>query len=441
MKNLPKISIVVPSYNQVQYLPETLQSLVDQDYPKLEVIIQDGVSKDGSIEVAKEYTKRYPEIFKLYVEKDNGQADGLNRGFSRVTGEIFAFLNSDDTYYKGTLHRVAAEINPTLERYIVMGRCLFTGENSPYVGVEHPAEYKSHFDHLAIWNRGFNTIPQPSVFWHRQVWLRCGGLDVNEQHALDYDLFCRFSRYYRFHRIDELFSTYRMHDASKSSQRTESEVLELSIGVSRKHWGSWLRPLRWRCEISYWLYKQQRHEQARHHARRASEAFSAGKHFTAFGHLLTTFVAAPKMGRNRLIFALMNEKGMKLLEKYTTINEGFISKHADGWIGPIYRENIAIPYYADKIVIIINYISQANYKDPKTILSINEKVVQEKYFYETCTYGFEVNVRQYEKQAIQIELKCNFFFIPSEVHGGGDTRQLSVQIANIEFRNNANEVI
>ncbi len=242
MKQEPSISIVVPSFNQAQYLGETLQSLVDQEYPKLDVIIQEGGSNDGSIAVAEDFVRRYPTIFRLIVEKDSGQADALNRGFARANGEILGFLNSDDTLFPRILHRVAAEIDPDRDRFIVMGRCMFTGEGSRYVGIEHPAEYGSHFEQLAIWKRGFNTIPQPSVFWHRAVWERCGGLDVNEHHALDYDLFCRFSEHYRFHRVDELWSTYRMHDSSKSAQRTEAEVLNLSIKVSRKHWGSWLSP-------------------------------------------------------------------------------------------------------------------------------------------------------------------------------------------------------
>ena len=274
MKRLPSISIVVPSLNQAKYIGETLQSLVAQEYPNLQVIIQDGGSSDGSVSIAQDFVSRFPEIFQLFIEKDSGQADAINRGFARSTGEILAFLNSDDTYYPRILHRVAVEINPEDNRFIVMGRCLFTGEFSRYVGVEHPAEYLSHFEHLAIWKRGFNTIPQPSVFWHRKVMERCGSLDVKEHHALDYDLFCRFSEHFRIHRVDDLWSTFRMHDNSKSAQITESEVLDISIRISRKYWGSWLSPLRWRCEASYWFYSRRYHQQACHHAWRAEKAMS-----------------------------------------------------------------------------------------------------------------------------------------------------------------------
>src|SRR5690606_23780136 len=116
--------------------------------------IQDGGSTDDSISVAESFVQRRPDIFKLYIERDSGQSDALNRGFARVQGEILGFLNSDDTLFPGCLLRVAREIDPARNRYIVFGRCLFTGDGPRYVGVEHPAEYTSHFELLAIWKRG-----------------------------------------------------------------------------------------------------------------------------------------------------------------------------------------------------------------------------------------------------------------------------------------------
>jgi len=255
MAPLPKISIVVPSLNQAPFLGETLQSLVDQQYPDLEVIVQDGGSSDESVAVAEGFAKRFPQTFRLLIEKDLGQADALNRGFARTSGEILGFLNSDDTLLPRVLHRVAAEIGRERDRLIVMGRCTFTGTDPWLTGREHPSRFRSHFDQLAIWKRGYNTIPQPSVFWHRSVWERCGGFDIQEEHALDYDLFCRFSKCFPFHAVDQVWSTYRTHPASKSARRTQAEVLEICIRISRKYWGPWHSLLRWRCEASYSIYR------------------------------------------------------------------------------------------------------------------------------------------------------------------------------------------
>ncbi len=112
MKSLPLISIAVPSYNQGRFIRDTLQSLVDQQYPNLEVIIQDGGSTDGAVEIAREYVETYPHIFQLFVEKDKGHAQASNRAFRRTNGEILGYLNTDDTLYPECLHRVAREINP-----------------------------------------------------------------------------------------------------------------------------------------------------------------------------------------------------------------------------------------------------------------------------------------------------------------------------------------
>jgi glycosyltransferase involved in cell wall biosynthesis len=436
MKPLPTISIVVPSFNQAQYLPETLQSLVDQDYPNLQVIIQEGQSRDGSVAIAEDFARRYPEIFQLYVEKDDGQADALNRGFARTTGEIMAFLNSDDTYFPGTLHRVASEMDPARERYVVMGRSIFTGEGSRYVGIEHPAEYVSHFEHLAIWKRGFNTIPQPSVFWHRKVWERCGDLDVNEHHALDYDLFCRFSEHYRFHRIDELFSTYRMHDSSKSSQRTEAEVLDLSIGVSRKHWGPWWSVMRWRCTLSHWWHNRHLHERARHHARRAEEAFSERRYGAALAEIARTVITSPQMARDRLVYGWLAAKGGRLghwlmVASNKPATEGFTDLYADGWIGPVYRTYVEVPKEGDRLVVGVAHERQRGHRKATAQLFVNGTLVDSKAINSSGTFSLNADARPYRGMAVTVEVRTNSYFVPAKLFGGEDKRRLSLRLNNV----------
>ena len=434
MTALPSISIVVPSFNQADYLPETLQSIVDQNYPSLKVVIQDGGSHDGSIAIAKKFVRQYPDTFQLFEEKDFGQADALNRGFERATGEIMAFLNSDDTYFPGTLHRVATEIDPDRGRYVIMGRCLFTGEGSRYVGIEHPAEYVNHFDMLAIWKRGFNTIPQPSVFWHRTVWERCGGLDVNEHHALDYDLFCRFSRHYHFHRVDALFSTYRMHDDSKSSQRTEAEVLELSIKVSRKHWGTWLAPLRWRCAFSFWLHNRQLHEQARHHARRAEQALSDRRLSDAAVAFCKTLVTSPRMARDRLFYAWLTAKGVRIFQRFAVIDEGFTARYTDGWIGPLYRAPVSVLDGGKSLVVTATHCPQPTHRKIKVKLFINGTLVDSKKIKAAGDFSLSADVEPYRDKTITVVIRTNSFFVPYEVSGGEDKRKLSLILVDLKIK-------
>ncbi len=433
MKDLPKISIVTPSLNQKRYIRETLQSLVDQNYANLEVVIQDAGSTDGSIDIAKEFTQIYPSIFQLYIESDEGQADGINKGFSKTTGEILGFLNSDDTLYPGCLTKVADSIDPKNKRWIVFGRCVFTGENSSYVGVEHPAEYSTHFEQLAIWKRGYNNIPQPSVFWHRQVWERCGGMDVEESHALDYDLFNRFSRHYKFHKIDQIFSTYRMHEESKTSAKTEAEVLELSIRVSRKHWGPIFLPLHWRCALSHWRYRRRFHENARHHARKYEESRRSRNYIKLTYHFIRTFIYSPSMATGRLISPVMDNlvfRGLKFLFK---TDEGFTGIYADGWIGPLYRERMMVPEEKKKIGIEFEYNTRDSNDHLEIELLINGKSTATKQISDSGAYFMEADIMKHAGKQCDIELKSNTFFIPSMIEDSTDNRKLTMQLKNIRY--------
>lgn len=424
----PLISIVTPSFNQGRYLRETLESLVAQNYDNLEVIIQDGGSTDDAITIAEEYVRRFPNVFQLYVEKDSGQADALNRGFARTKGAILGFLNSDDTLYPGCLARVAQEIDPARHRYVVFGRCLFTGEGDRYVGVEHPAEYKSHFDLLAIWTRGFNTLPQPSVFWHREVWERCGTLNLSEHHVLDYDLFCRFSRHYHFHKVDELWSTFRMHDISKSSQRTEAEVLAMSIQASRRYWGAWYSPLRWRCELSHWFHQQNTHELARHHARRAEEAAQSGKKFTAFREFLRTASCSPKMARDRLLRAWLGDRRVGGLQKLIWTDQEFSGHYADMWIGPLYRTTVEFPPNAQQLVMTLKHHPHGTHQAVSVTLVLNRKVISQHKASNEGVFILSASVAKQRGQRGEIELRSSPFFVPRLLHNTPDDRRLVVQL-------------
>jgi len=167
MSAYPRISIVTPSYNQGRFLAETIESVLRQDYPNVEHIVVDGMSTDETPEIL----KRYPHL-RVIREPDQGQADAINKGFRIATGEIYAFLNSDDLLLPGALKRVAAEIRPQEGRHVIMGRCRFIDENSRYIGIEHPSHFESFERVLAIWKGHF--IPQPAVFWTAEVWQRCG---------------------------------------------------------------------------------------------------------------------------------------------------------------------------------------------------------------------------------------------------------------------------
>src|SRR3989304_10266752 len=106
MKALPKISIVIPSFNKAGFIGETLQSIFIQRYPNLEVIIQDGGSSDGTVGIIKKYAGKYPDIVSWESKRDRGQVDSINKGLKKAKGEVFSYINADDVYKKGSLKKV-----------------------------------------------------------------------------------------------------------------------------------------------------------------------------------------------------------------------------------------------------------------------------------------------------------------------------------------------
>ena len=453
----PRISIVVPSFNQGHFLADTLQSLVDQKYPDLEVIIQDGCSSDNSLEVAQRFKDKYPETFKVFVQKDRNHAHALNLGFAHVSGEIFGFLNSDDTLYPGVLRQVAREIDPALGRWVVMGRSLFTGDSisgedyrevknngagqvrdlRQYLGYEHPCEFKSHFDTLAIWKTGMNRIPQPSVFWHRSVWEKCGGLNEAAGHALDYELFCRFSKYFVFHKIDQLWSTYRLHNDAKTAKLSEQEVVDIAIEATRQHWGPWWSILRWRCESSWYLNNPVNFERGRSHARLAESALRAGHLGSVAAHAIRTAIWSPILFWRRWcrpFFVRLVPQALErvLLRASNDEDASPLARFVDGWIGPNYAEAFQIPETAAQIVFRINYLRP---KKGETVCRFFLDGLEARRI-EVAEQGvFEVGlgVETCAGKGVLIQILSSSSFRPSDYSESTDKRSLALLVEDVKF--------
>ena len=157
-----------------------------------------------------------------------------------------------------------------------MGRCRYIDEHDRPTGMEHPWAFTGHRRLLEVWKG--HAVPQPATFWTRAVWERCGPLDVDDHLVLDYDFFCRVSRHYRLHGIDQVLANYRLHAASKTCQARENQVLEAAIRASRKYWRT-LPPLDLvRLLGSYLSFRIDRRPRALRLLRKAGE-FWRGRHW------------------------------------------------------------------------------------------------------------------------------------------------------------------
>ena len=208
-RSLPRISIVTPSFNQAQYLEQTILSVLNQNYPNLEYVIIDGGSTDGRVEIIRKYEK---DINYWVSEKDNGQAEAIHRGFSMTTGEILGWLNSDDYYLPGALFKVADAYRCNPKAELVIGG---------YAAVQADGKrickyYAFKQDFLSFLCAG-QYAGQMACFWKRSAYIAIGGIDLNLQYCLDYDLILRLSRRGEPIIIDNSLACFRLHDAAKTT--------------------------------------------------------------------------------------------------------------------------------------------------------------------------------------------------------------------------------
>jgi carbamoyltransferase len=207
---LPVISIVTPSYNQGRFLERTLRSVLDQGYPALEYLVQDGGSTDDAAAVLARYRTR---LAHCESGRDRGQADAINRGFRRATGDVLAYLNSDDLLLPGALAFVARYFHRHPEVDVIYSHRVVIDEQDREVG---RWLLPPHDDDVLTW---CDYIPQETLFWRRRVWGAVGGaLDESFHFALDWDLLLRFRESgARFVRVPRFLAAFRVHAQQKTS--------------------------------------------------------------------------------------------------------------------------------------------------------------------------------------------------------------------------------
>jgi glycosyltransferase involved in cell wall biosynthesis len=223
IENWPRISIITPSYNQAKYLEATLTSILNQGYPNLELILIDGGSTDGTLEIINKYANR---IYYWESEADRGQSHAINKGMRKATGQILTWINSDDRLAPNALFVVAQmfQKNPV---DLVVGRCARVMDQTvePYhfhrcqlpVGKVVPLPLNRLLKLEACWMAG-HFFHQPEVFFSRDIWQRSGGyVDEELYYSMDYDLWVRFAKQSaKLISIPEVLSIFRQHPNQKT---------------------------------------------------------------------------------------------------------------------------------------------------------------------------------------------------------------------------------
>lgn len=204
----PKITIVTPSYNQGEFLEETIRFVLLQNYDNFEFLIIDGGSSDNSIEIIKKYE---PWIKYWVSEKDNGQTNAINKGWKHATGDIIAYLNSDDIYCEGTFHIVANYFMNNPEIDMIYGDIIHIDKESNVI------EYKKSgkIDTEKYLSTQF-YLPQPTVFFRKKILDEIGYLDEQFHLAMDLDYWVRILHKYDIGYIQEYLACARIYPETKS---------------------------------------------------------------------------------------------------------------------------------------------------------------------------------------------------------------------------------
>ncbi len=223
------VSVVTPSYNQADYLEATIRSVIEQDYPQIEFIVIDGGSTDNSLEIIRRHDDR---ISSWVSEPDTGQTEAINKGFARATGDVMAYLNSDDLYRPGAIREAVEYLDANPDVGMVYGDADFIDESGEVIG-RFPA---AQTDYKRL-RRGYVHIPQQAAFFRAELWEQVGPLDPTFQFAMDYDLWVRIASRSSIRYLPRPWAAFRLHGQTKTLTAADRCWPEM-IRVHRRLGGS-----------------------------------------------------------------------------------------------------------------------------------------------------------------------------------------------------------
>jgi glycosyltransferase involved in cell wall biosynthesis len=231
MNSLPTISVITPSLNQGRFIERSIQSVLRQRYPRLEYIIIDGGSTDETITILKKYT----QYIKWISERDQGQADAINKGIHLSTGDVLAYLNADDMYTYNALSKVGIFFQTDNQMMWLTGRCKIIDEYDREIR-QLITLYKNillkHYSYRLLLI--LNPISQPATFWRRELVDEFGMFNISEDLVMDYEYWLRIAGKYRPAIIDDYLSCFRVHRNTKTSMAGFSNFKQ-ELNVAKRY--------------------------------------------------------------------------------------------------------------------------------------------------------------------------------------------------------------
>lgn len=207
---LPLVSIITPSWNSADYIEQTILSVSGQTYPRIEHIVIDGGSTDGTLEIIKRYED---DIARWISEPDGGMYQAINKGMKAASGDIVAYLNSDDLYFPNTIEKVVELFRIHQDADLLYGDLDVIDQHGQHM---YTQKYPS-YDWLRFTSSKYAMIGQPAAFWKRSLWDKAEGFDENMKMAADFDFFVRAGRVGKMQHVRDVLAAFRLHPGSLTS--------------------------------------------------------------------------------------------------------------------------------------------------------------------------------------------------------------------------------
>ena len=218
-----RISIVTPSFNQGEFIEQTIRSVIEQDYSDVEHIIVDGGSTDGTVSIL----SRYPHL-RWKSERDAGQSNAINKGFQESTGQVLAWINSDDYYESNIFGSIVGYFEAHPDCMILYGDITYVRKDGEFL--KRTSGDILNYDNLV---RSPDIVRQPSSFWRRSLLDEIGSLDEDLHIVMDFDFFLRAAKRYKFHYLSRNLSFYRSYGENKTGSSRIRQTYEI-LKVFRK---------------------------------------------------------------------------------------------------------------------------------------------------------------------------------------------------------------